>query len=79
MKSKIKIVNKHGYDDCEDCGSYDWEDVNVYLNGNLVLWHTGDNHLGGGVWYEWKDAVSTILTALGYEVDYEENLDEIQE
>lgn len=66
--SDIKITGTQGWDDCETCGSYDWEKFTVTVDGREVLNHAGDSHLGGGTWYSWEAAVSDILGALGHTV-----------
>ncbi len=66
---KVEIFVNEGYGDCDDCGTYMWEEIKVLKDDEeLVLEHRGDDHLGGGVWYEWQPAVAEILTALGFEV-----------
>lgn len=69
---RVDIELKTGWDDCETCGSYDWENVVVRVGDKVVLDHRGDSHMGGKMWYEWKDAVREILTALEIEVEWKE-------
>lgn len=67
---KVQIFTTEGSGHCDDCGYYSWETAKVLVDGDkLVLDHTGDDHLGGGRWYDWQDAVREILTALGHEVE----------
>jgi hypothetical protein len=69
----IKITTREGYSHCECCGSYDWEEASVQLNGREILDHRGDTHMGGGCWHEWDTAVKSILEAMGYSVQIERN------
>lgn len=73
MPRKIKIVGKRGWSDCEDCGSYTYEDFDVFVEDKLLLQHSGDSHLGGGEWNTWEDALNEILPVLNYslEIDIE--------
>lgn len=69
--AEIIIRVSEGYDTCEDCGMYDYEEVKVSYGDDpdsIIMEHTGDSHLGGGMWYDWKDAVREVLTALGHDV-----------
>lgn len=45
----IKVVTRSGWSDCDCCGSYDWEDVTVEVDGK-VYDYCQDNHLGGSYW-----------------------------
>lgn len=72
-RPKVKIEYSSGWGDCECCGSYSWEKAIVTLNGREVLNHTGDTHLGGGVWVEWSESLSAILPALGFDIEIEED------
>lgn len=67
--SKITIAGSNGYDECDCCGSFEWETYIVKVDGEVVLDHTGDTHMGGGVWYCWEEAVRDILTAMGHTVE----------
>lgn len=67
--SHIKITGSSGWGECDDCGSYDWEDFKVTVDGKEVLHHEGDGHMGGGIWYDWRYAVTDILTAMGHFVE----------
>ncbi len=65
----VKITTREGYSDCECCGSYEWEEASVKVDGREVLDHRGDTHLGGGCWHNWDDAVRAILEAMGHTVE----------
>lgn len=68
--SKITIEVESGWDSCEDCGSYGWEDIVVKQDGVELLHHLGDDHLGGGMWeYDWIKAIKEILESLSYDVE----------
>lgn len=67
---KLQLFFSEGGGDCDDCGSYSWERVQVLADGErLVLDHLGDDHLGGGLWHEPRDALRDVLEALGHEVE----------
>lgn len=65
----IKITGREGWSDCDDCGPYDWENINVEVDGKQVLRHSADDHMGGGMWRDWQTAVRDILTAMGHTVE----------
>ncbi len=66
----IVIRHSSGWGECDDCGSYDWEAVTVERDGQKLFFHAGDGHLGGGTWYDWREPVRAILTALGHSVEF---------
>lgn len=45
--NEITLEYDRGYSDCENCGSYDWEDLKVYKNGELIKEFSYNGHFGG--------------------------------
>lgn len=66
---KIVIEAVEIWEECDCCGSYDTQDIKVTLDDKLILEHSGDSHLQGGVWYDWSHALKPVLESLGYEVE----------
>jgi len=72
-KQKIQFVVRSGSDHCECCGGYEWEHIEVFQGGELVLDHRGDNHLSGNHWgYDWEMIVKELLPSLGFEVEIDD-------
>ena len=69
----VKITTREGWSICDCCGSYEWEEVSVKVNGREVLDHGGDTHLGGDMWHDWDAAVRAILEAMGHTVEIDRN------
>ncbi len=72
VSAAIKFVVRSGHGDCDCCGSYSWETVEVFRDGEMILFHQGDGHLGGGEWHSWQQAMQKILPALGFSVEVDE-------
>ena len=68
VPGNVLITGQEGCDECDDCGSFDWQHYIVAIDGRVILDHMGDGHMGGNVWYGWENAVSDILTAMGHNV-----------
>lgn len=69
----IVIKYSSGWDECDDCGSYDYGFVQVLKNEETILDYDWDGHLGGGSSFDdWRTALTMVLKALGYTVTIEE-------
>lgn len=67
----IRIEMQQGWSDCDCCGSYSWEKAVVMKDGETILEHRGDTHMGGGEWSEWDHALKAILPLLGHTLEVE--------
>lgn len=71
--ANIKVTTREGWSDCECCGSYEWEEVSVIMDGREILEHSGDTHLGGNCWHDWDQALKAVLEAIGHKVEIHRN------
>lgn len=71
---EVRIAYTSGYEDCEDCGFYEWDQLRVEKDGEVVLDIGGDTHLGGPLVERSSPAevVARVLGALGISVMVEE-------
>lgn len=68
-KNTITLEYGRGYSDCDDCGSYDWEDLSLYRNGELVKEFSYNGHMGGDTDLTSPElTLIAVLEALGFEV-----------
>lgn len=66
----IELRYTDGCESCDDCGQYEWDLLEVFKNGELVLRHYGDGHLNGGT-VESMDPVELlekVMRAIGMPV-----------
>ena len=68
----VRVEMRQGWGDCDCCGAYSWQRATVTKDGEPILEHGGDTHMGGNEWNEWDDALRAILPALGFEVEIDD-------
>ena len=68
-----KAVIRSGYNECEDCGGYDWETVEVIdEDGRVFISASGDDHLAGwnSPWLQLEDEKwHTIFETFGHSIE----------
>ena len=71
--TKIKLQYSNTWHDCDDCGAYVDDSLNVYKDGELIAEHFTGGHFGTGT-VDLNNSEATlvkVLENLGYEVEVE--------
>ena len=71
-ENQLKFQVTRGGGSCECCGHYEWERVEVFHDGELILDHRGDDHLSGNLWSNWEEFAKELFPKLGYAVEIDD-------
>lgn len=66
---KVELEMWRGWDECEDCGGFEYGQNFLSVDGEEVEAWRWDNHLGGGEEIPLKDIIESLLKHFNIEVE----------